>query len=261
VVDRPVIQHAVEEARAAGIEEFIFVTAPHKHMLEDHFSPFPLLEETLKAQGKTAALAAVMACNLTPKTVIQPRPLGLGHAVLCARELVGDEPFVVMLPDDLFLPRPGSQGAVSQLVTSYQTYGGNLCSIITVAREETKRYGVISPGEDDGHTVAITGMVEKPDPSQAPSTLAIMGRYILQPAVFDYLATQTPGAGGEIQLTDAMAKMIGTLPFHGVRFDGVRYDCGTTLGFIETNLAYGLRDPVIGKDVQKILQRLHQNAS
>jgi UTP--glucose-1-phosphate uridylyltransferase len=259
LVDKPLIQHAVEEAQAAGIEEFIFVIGRHKEMLEEHFDFQPELEETLAARGKTDLLTKIKSCGLPAGSLSltrQPKALGLGHAIWCARHLVGDEPFAVMLPDDVFLPGTSGQGCLSQLVNTYQNLGGNLCVAIDVPRAETKRYGILELGTDFGSYVAIKGMVEKPAPEVAPSTLSIMGRYILQPQVFDYLAKFETGAGGEIQLTDAMARLIGQQPFHAVRYDGTRYDCGTKLGFIETNLAFALRDPEIGAAVAAMVRSI-----
>lgn len=259
LVDRPLIQHAVEESIAAGIEEFIFVTAPGKEMLEYHFTVNPILAGMLKKRQKTDLLQKIESSNLragTLATVIQPEALGLGHAIWCARDLIGDEPFAILLPDDVFLPGPSGQNALQTLMNSYNKFGGNLLIAVDVPRTETGRYGVLALSSDDGTNVAVTAMVEKPDPDQAPSTLAIMGRYILQPDVFAYLEKHETGAGGEIQLTDAMAKLIGTHPFHGVRYDGKRYDCGTKLGFAETNLAFALADAEIGATVRDIAKKL-----
>jgi UTP--glucose-1-phosphate uridylyltransferase len=253
LVDKPLIQHAVEEAMSAGIEEFIFVTAPGKEMLEHHFSATPTLTAMLEKRGKADLLQKLAATMLAPgtlATVIQPEALGFGHAIWCARDLVGDEPFAILLPDDVFLPGASKRSGLKTLVDSYHQLGGNLCIITEVPREETARYGILDISSDDGVNVAIKGMVEKPKPEQAPSNLSIMGRYILQPEIFALLSRHEIGAGGEIQLTDAMAKLIGVQPFHGVRYDGKRYDCGTKLGFAETNLAFALSDPEIGAMVR-----------
>lgn len=286
LVDRPLIQHAVEEAIDAGIEEFIFVTGRHKEMLEEHFDYQPELEETLVNRGKADLLAKIKSCGLPAGKLFltrQPKALGLGHAIWCARGLIGNEPFAVLLPDDVFVPAGEAKGGLSQLINTYNQTGGNLCLAVNVAPADTKRYGILDieqsvapahagastswdPGQawDDTPPFAplpIRGMVEKPESGRAPSTLAIMGRYILQPAIFDHLAAFETGAGGEIQLTDAMAKLIGAQPFHAVRFNGTRYDCGTKLGFIETNMTIALRDPDIGADVRAIIQRLAADMS
>lgn len=256
LVDKPLIQHAVEEAQEAGIEEFIFVTGRHKEMLEEHFDFQPELEETLEKRGKHDLLAKIKSCGLPAGSLSltrQPKALGLGHAIWCARALVGDEPFAVMLPDDVFMPESKHAGCLSQLVENYNKLGGNICAVADVPRTETSRYGILDISDDHGTYVAARGMVEKPKPEDAPSTTAIMGRYILQPSVFKHLSVFETGAGGEIQLTDAMAKLIGTEAFHGVRFNGTRYDCGTKLGFIETNIAFAMRDPEIADAVQEIL--------
>lgn len=258
--DRPLIQHAVEEAKEAGIEEFIFVTGRHKDMLEEHFDFQPELENTLESRGKTDILKKVQASEMPAGSLFltrQPRPLGLGHAVWCARKLVGDEPFAVILPDDVFL---AEKSCLAQMVEAYNEVGGNLMAVTDVSKEDTARYGIVDIKQDGknygGKTVAINTLVEKPDPEKAPSQTAIMGRYILQPEIFNHLSVFETGAGGEIQLTDSMVKLIETQPFHGYRYDGKRYDCGTRLGFIETNLAFGLSDPEIGGDVERILRNL-----
>lgn len=264
LVDKPLIQHAVEEAMDAGIEEFIFVTGRHKEMLEEHFDYQPELEETLVNRGKADLLAKIKSCGLPAGKLFltrQPKALGLGHAIWCARGLIGNEPFAVLLPDDVFVPTETAKGGLSQLINTYAQTGGNLCLAVNVPPADTKRYGILDVGSDTKNPLPIHGMIEKPELGQAPSTLAIMGRYILQPAIFDHLAAFETGAGGEIQLTDAMAKLIGAQPFHAVRFNGTRYDCGTKLGFIETNMALALRDPDIGADVRAIIQRLAADMS
>ncbi len=264
LVDKPLIQHAVEEAIEAGIEEFIFVTGRHKEMLEEHFDYQPELEETLAARGKHDLIAKIKSCGLPAGKLFltrQPKALGLGHAIWCARGLIGNEPFAVLLPDDVFIPHEKAQGGLSQLMTMYHETGGNLCLAIDVPPSETKRYGILNVGPSTNGPLPIRGMIEKPEPGSAPSTLAIMGRYILQPQIFDHLSAFETGAGGEIQLTDAMAKLIHKQPFHAVRFDGTRYDCGTKLGFIETNMALALRDPDIGADVAAIIRRLASDLS
>jgi UTP--glucose-1-phosphate uridylyltransferase len=231
--DRPVIQHAYEEAKEAGIEEFIFVSSPAKGILMD--------------QVKSAGIAEDHVHE-----TYQGQPLGLGHAVWCAKEFVGDEPFAVLLPDDVFI---SEKPCLSQMVDAYNVKGGNIISVMNVSKEDTSRYGVVDINSDDGKIVDVKGMVEKPSPDEAPSTLAVIGRYILQPEIFDHLENLGKGAGGEIQLTDAMEKLLAEQPFYGLRFDGVRYDCGTPLGYIEAGIAFSLNDPNISGDVRNILDK------
>lgn len=256
VGEKPLIQHTVEEAREAGIEEFIFVTSPSKEALKRHFEINQELEATLEKRGKKEILAKLRASNMKPgelKTTYQNDPLGLGHAVWCAKELVGREPFAVILPDVVVASK--TKSCLAQMVEAYNKTGGNMIALNEVPRQDTNKYGVITPGRIDGNIYEIKGMVEKPKPEDAPSNLSITGRYILQPEVFDYLDAFETGAGGEIQLTDAMAKLIGNQPFNGFVFDGKDYDCGSRLGFIEANIAYGLADPEIAGDVRKILDK------
>ncbi len=252
--DRPLIQHAYEEAREAGIEEFIFVTGRQKEMLEEHFDFQPELESVLESRGKKDLLEKVRASEMPAGklfTTRQPKALGLGHAIWCAHKLVGDEPFAVILPDDVFL---AEKGCLAQMVEAYNEHGGNVVAVTDVSDEDTSRYGIVDIAEDKGKIVTVNGLVEKPEQGKAPSNLAIMGRYILQPEIFSHLSAFEKGTGGEIQLTDALVKMLGTTPFHGYRYDGKRYDCGTRLGFIETNLAFGLADSEIGPKVRQILR-------
>jgi UTP--glucose-1-phosphate uridylyltransferase len=240
IVDKPLIQYAVEEALAAGITDIIFVTGRGKTAMVDHFDHAFELEATLKAKGREDLLRALTTDIQKPGQVMttrQQEPLGLGHAVWCARHLVGREPFAVMLPDDLVDAKPG---CMSQLVEVHNKTGGNVVAVEQVPRDQTDRYGIIDIASDDGRLVAVKGMVEKPKPKDAPSTLSIIGRYILLPEVFDHLDRHERGMGGEIQLTDAMAKMLGRTPFHGVRFSGVRYDCGNKLGFLKASFALAL---------------------
>ncbi len=243
VVDKPLIQYAVEEAFEAGIDEIIFVTGRNKGALEDHFDHAYELEATLEARGKTEPLAMLREQLPEPgkvRSVRQQAPLGLGHAVWCAKDLVGDEPFAVILPDDLILAQ---KGVMAQMVEAYEKDGGNLVAVMDVPRELTGRYGILDIGKDGGITgslVEVTGLVEKPDPADAPSTLSIIGRYILQPEIFTALEAHETGQGGEIQLTDAMAKLIGKQPFNGLRYAGTRYDCGDKLGFLQANVAFAL---------------------
>ena len=255
LVDRPLIQHAVEEARAAGIEDFIFVTGRYKEMLEEHFDFQPELSTTLESRGKHDLLEKIRSTALPEGSLFltrQAKPLGLGHAIWCARKLVGDEPFAILLPDDVVL---AERGCLAQMIDTYNRTGGNLVAVMDVPREQTGSYGILDIKSDDGKLVDIKGLVEKPKPENAPSTLSIIGRYILQPDVFNHLASFEKGAGGEIQLTDAMAKLIGKQPFNGLRYDGQRYDCGSRVGFIEANIAFALKDPEIGDKVREILKR------
>ncbi len=254
VVDKPLIQYAVEEAQAAGIEEFIFVTGRGKTAIEDHFDVSFELEQTLEARGKTSELAALRAWVPKPGRVAytrQQEPLGLGHAVWCARDLVGDEPFAVLLADDLIL---ADTPCLKQMVDAHSVAQGNMVAVMDVPREQTIRYGILKVGPQNDRLVRIEGLVEKPTADQAPSTLAVIGRYILEPGVFAHLDRQTRGAGGEIQLTDAMAPLIGKSPFHGFRFAGRRFDCGDKLGFFEANLAYALARPDLGPEAKCILR-------
>ncbi|MBI1182589.1 MAG: UTP--glucose-1-phosphate uridylyltransferase GalU [Alphaproteobacteria bacterium] len=240
VVDKPLIQYAVEEAQAAGIEEFIFVTGRGKTAIENHFDRSTELEALLAEKDKDEALNELLESMPKAGQVCYTRqmdPLGLGHAVWCARNLVGDEPFAVLLADDLV---KAETSCVKQMVDAYESVGGNMVALMDVPPDHTSRYGIIAPGAVRGRLTEVTGLVEKPKPADAPSTQAVVGRYILQPEVFRHLAEQRRGAGGEIQLTDAMAQMIGSVPFHGYRFEGIRFDCGDKVGFLEANLAYAL---------------------
>jgi len=255
IVDRPLIQYAVDEAREAGIEEFIFVTGRNKSAIEDHFDRSFELERSLQDKGNTETLNAIRDLVLEPGQITYTRqqsPLGLGHAVWCARNQVGNEPFAILLADDLILARPG---CLKQMVEVYNEIGGNLVAVEDVPREQTDRYGILDVTEDDGKLAGAKGLVEKPKPADAPSTLSIIGRYILQPEVFDMLSTAKPGAGGEIQLTDAMARTIPTIPFHGLRFDGKRYDCGNRAGFLEASVAFALDRPDMTDRVKAMLRK------
>ena len=245
IVDKPLIQYAVEEAAAAGVEEFIFVTGRGKTAIEDHFDHSYELEDLLSSRDKIDALEALRAAVPGAGQVAytrQQEPLGLGHAVWCARNLVGNEPFAVLLADDLI---QSQTPCLKQMADAAAETGGNMVAVMDVPREHTSRYGILDVGHDDGRLAEVQGLVEKPDPAEAPSTLSVIGRYILMPEVFDYLGKKELGAGGEIQLTDAMAKMIGKQPFHGLRFEGTRFDCGDKLGFLQATVAFGLaRDDV-----------------
>lgn len=255
VVDKPLIQYAVEEAHAAGIEEFIFVTGRGKTAIEDHFDHGLELENLLNERGKTEDAVRIGGPKFDPGQMAftrQQEPLGLGHAVWCARNLVGNEAFAVLLADDLVR---SDTPCLKQMIDVYGDTGGNVVAVMDVPPDHTDRYGILDIGATNGSLVEVCGLVEKPDPADAPSTLSIIGRYILQPEVFGHLSSHERGAGGEIQLTDAMAKMIGTCPFHGLRFEGKRFDCGDKAGFLEANLVYALdrddlRDqvlPMLGK--------------
>jgi UTP--glucose-1-phosphate uridylyltransferase len=255
VVDKPLIQICVEEARAAGIEDFIFVTGRGKSVMEDHFDHAFELERVLRDRGgKEAELKSIQDVIIPAGRLFytrQQQPLGLGHAVWCAREYVGDEPFAVFLTDDLVLNEPG---CLSQMIEAYNEVGGNVVAVEDVPRDKTDRYGILDVVSDDGRLARAKGLVEKPKPKDAPSTLSIIGRYILQPEVFTHLAKHERGAGGEIQLTDSMAKTIGDIPFHGFRFKGRRFDCGTKAGFIAANLAYALARPDLKDGLREFLK-------
>jgi UTP--glucose-1-phosphate uridylyltransferase len=254
VVDRPLIQYAIDEAREARIEQMIFVTGRGKAALDDYFDMGFELETTMRNRGKSLDI-------LTPSrsgfgeivSVRQQQPLGLGHAVWCARDIVGDEPFAVLLPDELMYGKPN---CLAQMVGAYERVGGNIVAALEVPDSETHKYGVIDPGETDGRLTEIRGMVEKPAQGTAPSNLMLPGRYILQPEVMRALDAQEPGAGGEIQLTDAIAKLIGQQPMHGFRFEGERYDCGSAAGFVIANLAMALERKDVAPDVQAFIATL-----
>ncbi|HUY68283.1 MAG TPA: UTP--glucose-1-phosphate uridylyltransferase GalU [Alphaproteobacteria bacterium] len=256
LVDRPLIQHAVDEARAAGIEQFIFVTARGKGALEDHFDSNNDLRRSLEARGKKEALALLDTTEIDSGQLLftrQREPLGLGHAVWCARHLVDNEPFAVLLADDVVL---AEKPCLAQMIEAYNKVGGNLAGVVDVPREQTNRYGILDVESDDGTLAKVRGLVEKPEPAKAPSTLSIIGRYILQPEIFAELEKKRAGAGGEIQLTDSMAGLIGRQPFHGVRYAGTRYDCGDKVGFIEANIAFALANPEVGAKVREALKKL-----
>jgi UTP--glucose-1-phosphate uridylyltransferase len=237
VVDRPVVQHVVDEARAAGIEHFVFVTGRNKGVIEDHFDIAFELNATLESRGKTKELEGLAKDQ--PKAgqtsfTRQQAPLGLGHAVWCAREIVGDEPFAVLLPDML------SRGSMEQMLAAYEKHGGNIIAVEEVPHDQTHQYGIVSVGEEFGQTFEITGMVEKPKPGTAPSNYIISGRYILQPEIFKILSTQERGAGNEIQLTDAMIRLMKEQKFYGMKYQGRTYDTGSKVGFLMANVAYAL---------------------
>ncbi|MBF9152858.1 UTP--glucose-1-phosphate uridylyltransferase GalU [Novosphingobium jiangmenense] len=255
IIDRPLIQYAVDEAREAGIEQLIFVTGRGKTAIVEHFDTAYELERTMADRGKN--LDVLDATRLLPGnlvTVRQQVPMGLGHAIWCARAVVGNEPFAIFLPDEMMV---GSPGCMKQMVDAYNEVGGNLISVLEVPQEEVSSYGVIAPGQRVSDALTeVTGLVEKPRREDAPSNLIISGRYILQPEVMRTLESQEKGAGGEIQLTDAMARMIGQQPFHAVKFDGRRFDCGSKTGFVEATLSLALERPDMAEEVRAIMTRL-----
>jgi UTP--glucose-1-phosphate uridylyltransferase len=253
VVDRPVVQHVVDEARAAGIEHFIFVTGRNKAVIEDHFDIAYELNRTLEARGKTKELELLAKdqpqAGQTSFTR-QQEPLGLGHAVWCARELVGDEPFAVLLPDML------SRGSMEQMIAAYDRHGGNIIAVEEVPADQTHQYGIVSVGQEFGQTFEITGMVEKPKQGTAPSNYIISGRYILQPEIFDVLSTQERGAGNEIQLTDSMIRLMKEQQFFGMKYEGKTYDTGSKIGFLMANVAYALEREELGSAFRQELEAL-----
>ncbi|MBD3760462.1 UTP--glucose-1-phosphate uridylyltransferase GalU [Sphingomonadaceae bacterium G21617-S1] len=257
VVDRPLIQYAVDEARAAGIEQMIFVTGRNKYAIEDYFDAAYEIESDLAAKNKTDFLDRLEATRLAPGKaafVRQQQMLGLGHAVACARDLVGDEPFAVLLPDEL-LWNPAAP-CLKQMMGTYDAKGGNVVAVLEVPEDQTHKYGIVDPGLAEGAVTEVRRMVEKPAAGSAPSRLAIVGRYILQPEIFALLDKGERGAGGEIQLTDAMAKLVGVQPFHALTFDGERHDCGDNAGFIQANIALALERPEIADSVRAFIRTL-----
>ncbi len=258
VVDRPLIQHVVDEAREAGIEHFIFVTGRNKGVIEDHFDRQYELEQVLAERGKTAELEALNRDLPGPGTTSftrQQEPLGLGHAVWCARELVGNEPFALLLPD--VLVQTEGKGCLAQMLDAYAAQGGNIIAVEPVPEDQAKNYGVVSlAGKGDGRVLPIDGMVEKPKPGTAPSNLTILGRYILQPEIFDILSAQEKGAGGEIQLTDAMLALLKRQPFYAVKYEGRTFDCGSKVGFLTANVAYALARPDIAEAFEAEIKKL-----
>ena len=259
VVDKPVIQYAVDEAREAGIEHFVFVTGRNKGVIEDHFDRQFELEATLEARGKTAALEQLR--RDLPKAgqssfTRQQEPLGLGHAVWCARDIVGSEPFALLLPDMIFKSSPG---VLKQMMDTYEESGGNIIAVEECAPQDVSSYGVIGRGEGPDQGFAITGMVEKPGPEDAPSNLIISGRYILQPEIFALLGEQTVGTGGEIQITDAMRFLMDRQPFIGVKYDGQVFDCGSKIGFLTANVAFALDRPDIADTFLSELKKLTED--
>lgn len=255
LVDTPLIQLAIEEAAAAGVEQFILVTGRGKTILEDHFDRAVELYQALERKGREAELERLRAAVPAPGNVVSTRqqePLGLGHAVWCARHLVGTEPFAVILVDDLIL---AEVPCLAQMADAQRRTGGCVVATMEVPLEHTPRYGIVAPGAEHGRLVEVQGLVEKPRPEVAPSRLAVIGRYILTPEVFVELERHERGAGGEIQLTDAMARLLGRVPFHGLRFDGHRFDCGDKLGYLEAILAYAASRPDLAPGLRTIIDR------
>ncbi len=254
VVDRPLIQYAVDEARAAGIEQFCMITGRGKTELVEYFDIAYELEATLRERGKQEGLDALRDTSMQPGSIVsvrQQEPMGLGHAIWCARSFIGDDPFAILLPDDIILSKTP---CLKQLADAYHQTGGNVVAVAEVPPEQTTRYGILRIGVDDGHMVEVTGLVEKPKPEDAPSNLSIIGRYILTAEVMPFLAKLDRGAGNEVQLTDAMAKMIGSVPFHGIRYEGRRFDCGDKVGFLEAQIAFALEREDLGPAVRKFLK-------
>lgn len=257
IVDRPLIQYVVDEAKEAGIEHFIFVTGRNKGMIEDHFDRQFELDVTLEKRNKKSEMELLArdqpeagAMSFTR----QQAPLGLGHAVWCARDIVGNEPFAVVLPDELVLNSPG---CLAQMIRAAETLGdkANVIAVEEVPADKTHQYGICGVGKRDGKMFEIDGMVEKPAPGTAPSNLSISGRYILQPEIFKILATQERGAGGEIQLTDAMIGLAKTQKFYGVEFEGERHDCGSKAGFLRANIAFAMQRPDLRDDLRATMKR------
>ena len=254
VVDRPLIQYAVDEARAAGIEQFCFVTGRGKTSIVEHFDVAYELEKTLEERNKMDILRELRGLAIEPGsllTVRQQVPLGLGHAIWCARAFIGDDPFAILLPDDLM---QCDKPCIGQLAEAYAETGGNVVAIEEVPMDRVNKYGVLDIEKDMGRLVSVKGLVEKPPVDQAPSNLTIIGRYVLMPEVIGHLAKMEKGSGGEIQLTDSMAKLIGTQPFHGLRYEGRRFDCGDKVGFLEAQIAFALARPEIAPAVRQFLE-------
>lgn len=255
IVDKPLMQYAVEEAAASGIEQFVFVTSPGKTAIREHFETNAKLESTLADRDKTELLEAIRADHFPTGAMVevqQEDPLGLGHAVWCAADEIRGEHFAVLLADDLIA---GPTPSLSQLIDVHEEYGGSVLAVVEVPDDQTDRYGVISPGNRDGNVVEVLGLVEKPPRGTEPSNLAIVGRYVLDPAVLDHLASGETGAGGEIQLTDAMNELVGSAPFHAVVIDGTRYDCGSKIGYLEATVALALERQDLG-DVEEVFRRV-----
>jgi UTP--glucose-1-phosphate uridylyltransferase len=256
IVDKPLIQYAVEEALAAGARNLVFITGSSKRAIEDHFDSDPELEAALEAQGKQDLLATLRGILPSWASCIyirQPAPLGLGHAVLCARPVVGHEPFFVHLADDLI---DAEVPVLQQMAEAHALRGGSFVGVQTVAASETDKYGIVATRDDDGRIATVTRIVEKPKPADAPSNLAVVGRYLLSPTIFDRLENIGHGAGGEIQLTDAIADLLGSEPVYAYRFAGKRYDCGSKLGYLEAMVEFGLKHPELGNHFKDYLRAL-----
>jgi UTP--glucose-1-phosphate uridylyltransferase len=254
VVDKPLIQYAVEEARAAGIEQFCMVTGRGKTAIVEHFDIAIELEHTLRERNKKESIELLRSTDSEPGSMVTVRqqvPMGLGHAIWCARAFVGDDPFAILLPDDLVL---ADKPCLAQLADVYYETGGNVVAVTEVPREHTNRYGILKIGREVGRLVEVNGLVEKPASKDAPSNLSIIGRYILMPEVIGYLADMKRGAGNEVQLTDGMARLIGEQPFHGLRYEGRRFDCGDKVGFLEAQIAYALKRPDLADAVHAFLK-------
>lgn len=259
LVDRPLVQYAIDEARAAGIKEFIFVTSRGKGALEDYFDHSPVLEQELRKKGKDDLLEVLKSTNMDSGAIAyirQHKALGLGHAVWCARRLIADEPFAVILPDDVIA---GEKPCLQQMVEAYAETGGNMVAAMEVAPEKTSSYGVLDVKEDMGSVVSVNGMVEKPKAEDAPSNLAVIGRYILSPSVLRNLNQLKQGAGGEIQLTDAIAADISSdVPVYGYRFEGERFDCGSKSGFLQATVAFALEREELRDDLMNYITTITQ---
>ena len=259
VVDRPLIQYAIDEAREAGIEEFCLITGRGKDSLIDYFDIAYELEATLRERNKIDSLRALEPSSIEAGSLVavrQQEPLGLGHAIWCARSFIGDDPFAILLPDDIVQSKTS---CMKQLADAYYQTGGSVVAVTEVPKEHTNRYGILKTGADDGRLVEVQGLVEKPKPEEAPSNLSIIGRYILTPDVMQHLSKLEKGAGGEVQLTDAMAKTIGHVPFHGLRYEGRRFDCGNKVGFLEAQIAFSLERPDLADDVKAFLKTYTQD--
>jgi UTP--glucose-1-phosphate uridylyltransferase len=260
VVDKPLIQYAVDEARAAGIEQFCMITGRGKMALVEHFDVAYELEATLRQRGKEAELTMLRDAQLAPGDIVTVRqqvPLGLGHAIWCARAFIGDDPFAILLPDDLILSKTP---CTKQLADAYYETGGSVVAVTEVPPDQTNKYGILKTGKDDGRLIEVTGLVEKPKPEAAPSNLSIIGRYVLLPDVITHLARMERGAGNEVQLTDGMARMIGNTPFHGLRYEGQRFDCGDKVGFLEAQIAFALQRPEMAAQVKTFLRKYQDPA-
>ena len=256
IVDKPLIQYAVEEAMEAGIEEFIFVTGRGKSAIEDHFDHAYELQEMLEKRNKTAALKVVKGSIPKPGQIAYTRqlePLGLGHAIWCARNFVGSEPVAVLLADDLIL---SENGCLKQMIEAYNQVGGNMMAVMEVEKYQTSSYGIVTPGTIENSLIEVLDLIEKPKESEAPSNLAVIGRYILQPNIFNDLNRFEKGTGGEIQLTDSIARQVGLEPLNGFKFDGQRFDCGSKVGFLEANIAYALKREDLREPIQQFIQKM-----